>query len=447
MNGTANISGNISNGGSGSQLVGPMAEEDYLIILGAFDNANNTRNSSFIVVHIDTTSPNVTLLAPANNSNLSNTYTTFNFTSADNRAAQLYCNLTIDNAINVSGIIINSTLNYSQYVSGFNSGLHNWSVSCRDNASNTGTSHTFYFNVTPPDLIITTNNITFNESSFVEDKPFIVEANVWNIGEGAANNFTIGFYLGDPDNGGTQLGNSHLASLQPGENITVNTTVTLDIGDFSIFVQVDRSNLVSEEIETNNKANRTGNVGAYQIIYGNLSGDLVLSLNASKIFRWDFSNSTSGTVFAIDSDSQVVWSSLKALGINSTDENSTNDFYELDSGLLMGNLTDSINVTWTDHGIPLNRTNLTIFGKTVINVPLVNTTNTSVFSTGILWDSTDAPAAEYNGTQDVIFIAPINKAQPGRYGTYDFEMRIPARLRQYIQPDLDTSVTVYVELR
>ncbi|MBS3110332.1 hypothetical protein J4227_07425 [Candidatus Woesearchaeota archaeon] len=447
VNGTANISGNISNGGSGSQLVGPMAEEDYLIILGAFDNANNTRNSSFIVVHIDTTSPNVTLLAPANNSNLSNTYTTFNFTSADNRAAQLYCNLTIDNAINVSGIIINSTLNYSQYVSGFNSGLHNWSVSCRDNASNTGTSHTFYFNVTPPDLIITTNNITFNESSFVEDKPFIVEANVWNIGEGAANNFTIGFYLGDPDNGGTQLGNSHLASLQPGENITVNTTVTLDIGDFSIFVQVDRSNLVSEEIETNNKANRTGNVGAYQIIYGNLSGDLVLSLNASKIFRWDFSNSTSGTVFAIDSDSQVVWSSLKALGINSTDENSTNDFYELDSGLLMGNLTDSINVTWTDHGIPLNRTNLTIFGKTVINVPLVNTTNTSVFSTGILWDSTDAPAAEYNGTQDVIFIAPINKAQPGRYGTYDFEMRIPARLRQYIQPDLDTSVTVYVELR
>ena len=447
VNDTINLTGYVSNGAATGYLIGPLMELDYRIILEGKDDANNTRNSSFIIISIDYTVPNVTLLGPANNSNSSTNDIYFNFTSSDNRAQQLYCNITIDGITNLSGIILNNSLNASSYIQDIPSGYHNWSVNCRDNATNIGYSDTHYFNVTPPDMIITTGNISFNQTAFEENRPFLISANVFNIGDGEALNFKVGFYLNDPDSGGTQLGVNHTISLQPNENKTVNVTASLDIGDFTIFVQVDRDSQVVEESENNNKANKTGNIGSYQIVYGNLSGTLILSLNTSRIFTWDFSNATSGSLFAIDSDSQVSWSGLKAFGRNASNENSSNDFSELDTSLSMTNITDSINRTFTINGYGKNTSNMTIFNRNIIDVPIINTTNSSNFLTGILWDSLDASNGEYNGTQDIVFVSPINRNRLGKYGNYDFEMRVPSKLRQYKTPNADTSVTIYVELR
>ena len=52
------------------------------------------------------------------------------------------------------------------------------------------------------------------------------------------------------------------------------------------------------------------------------------------------------------------------------------------------------------------------------------------FQTGILWDTGDG-WHEYNGTQDIVFITEINQQQQGGYGVYDFEIKIPATLRDY----------------
>jgi len=46
------------------------------------------------------------------------------------------------------------------------------------------------------------------------------------------------------------------------------------------------------------------------------------------------------------------------------------------------------------------------FSRSVTNVPIINSTNTTAFQTGILWDTADG-GASYNGTQDVAFITKI----------------------------------------
>ena len=77
------------------------------------------------------------------------------------------------------------------------------------------------------------------------------------------------------------------------------------------------------------------------------------------------------------------------------------------------------------------------------NVPIVNSTNTSDFVTGILWDYSDGNS-EYNGTQDLILITRINENKTGEFGTYDYEIKIPAPLRSYVSGT--NTVTFYTEI-
>ena len=113
----------------------------------------------------------------------------------------------------------------------------------------------------------------------------------------------------------------------------------------------------------------------------------------------------------------------------------------------MTNVTDSLNRTFTFNSRPKEVTDLVIFAQTINTTPFVNSTNNSNFITGILWDKSDANTGEFNGSQDVIFFSSVNRVREGKYGLYDFEVKVPARLRQYIRPNNDNSVTFYVELR
>ena len=47
--------------------------------------------------------------------------------------------------------------------------------------------------------------------------------------------------------------------------------------------------------------------------------------------------------------------------------------------------------------------------------------------------------------EDVIFVAPINKNAEGTYGIYDYEIRVPAKLREYNSADSKAAV-FYVEI-
>ncbi|MCD4739915.1 hypothetical protein K8R43_01835, partial [archaeon] len=84
-----------------------------------------------------------------------------------------------------------------------------------------------------------------------------------------------------------------------------------------------------------------------------------------------------------------------------------------------------------------------VWGSLLTNVPVVDSTNNTNFTTGILWDSGDG-GAEYNGSQDLVFVTEINANATGAYGTYDYELRLPSGLKKLVSgSDL---VELYVEL-
>jgi len=119
-------------------------------------NVNNTETSWFEVLFIDAVAPSVTLNYPEEGFNLSFGNINFNWTAIDSFDVVLECNLTIDGAINVSGVVSanGSAINYS--IGGFAEGTHYWNVTCVDDANNTGVSETRTFNVdrTSPVIVI-----------------------------------------------------------------------------------------------------------------------------------------------------------------------------------------------------------------------------------------------------------------------------------------------------
>ena len=130
--------------------------------------------------------------------------------------------------------------------------------------------------------------------------------------------------------------------------------------------------------------------------------------------------------------------------VNTSDQFEFDDFAEIDTALGSTDFNDSVNDTWTRNGGLVNSRDIDVFSSTIQNVPVINSTNESSFVTGILWDTSDG-GAEYDGTQDLVFITIINESKAGQFGTYDYEIKIPATLRDYQAGT--ASVTFYTELK
>lgn len=440
------LAGYAANGTVAQRNPSAMPNGTHQIIIESWDNAYNRRNTTNLTIVIDTVLPNITLFNPLNSSNVTESLMEFSFNATDNLDSELLCNITLDSIANVSMLAAPSGENTSHTINGYALGYHNWSVTCMDNATNTFTSETYYFNYTPPDMEVSEMDLAFNTTEFEEGKNFTIFANITNIGRSRAENVVVEFFSGDPAYGGMLLHNYTL-NFSASQNRTVNMSLALGIGTTHIFVQADRQNAVLEISEYNNKANRSINISAYNIIFGNITGSLVLGSSENQtVFSWLAGNSTQGNIFAVDSDSGITWTNLSAIGVNTTYGNASNDFADIDAALNMTNLTDSINRTYTLNGMPKAVMDYVIYMTVINTTPIVNSTNTSYFVSGIFWDMSDANNGQYNGSQDIVFASQINRQKNGLYGLYDFEMRVPARLRQYRQPNYENTVTFYVEL-
>jgi hypothetical protein len=141
---------------------------------------------------------------------------------------------------------------------------------------------------------------------------------------------------------------------------------------------------------------------------------------------------------------------LQSIGKTKLNADSSSDFTEIDSLLNSTSYEDSIYATYTASGVAKYKLNILSFNKLIQEVPIINSTNNSNFLTGILWDYSD----DNNGSngefdladkEDLIFIAPVNKHSMGTYGNYDYEIRVPAKLRNYIPADSKTA-SFYVEI-
>jgi hypothetical protein len=452
VNNNPNVSGSIGNNTpTGTLLQNITPDGTFSIVLQANDNAWNYRNSSSVIIYVDTEKPNINLTAPAPGESFNSTSVQFNFTPTDNMAGYTMCNLTISNGMYEYNINSSNNTPQSFNKSGFVSGTFRWNVSCIDLAGNRNTSETRNFTIRAPDLVITSGNISFSNSTPEESTNITVYANIFNLGGIAAYNITVQFWKGDPDAGGTRInGNLTIATLNNTDNYTVNVTYNVSIGYNNVFVVVDpptaTNGTLMEENESNNKANNSFRVGLYQVYAGNASGLIDLekqSINIS-MYVWNVSSVTGSNIFVTDLEASIGFSNLQAIGINTTNGSTSNDFTDIDTKLGTTNYTDSINNTFTSAGAPKATRAFVIFTRQINNVPIINSTNTSSFVTGILWDASDGNT-EYNGTQDIVFNTEINESQSGIGGTYDFEIKVPALLRNY--NGAGPSLAFYYELK
>ncbi len=83
-----------------------------------------------------------------------------------------------------------------------------------------------------------------------------VSAEITNNGTQLAENFTVGFYQGDPSQDGTLIGSTFIESLAAGATSPVQTvewsTAGLTPGNYDIYVKADASEAITETDEVNN---------------------------------------------------------------------------------------------------------------------------------------------------------------------------------------------------
>jgi len=207
-----------------------------------------------------------------------------------------------------------------------------------------------------------------------------------------------------------------------------------------------RADVINESDELNNKANTNVSVEIYHYYYGNITAEILLSnSNNQTVIDYSDIEEIFGHIIATSSDAIFSFSDLVAIGRNTQGNAVNNDFSDIDTVLNTTDTPDSINKVWANGtNSPLHTTTYTIGSNTINNVPIVNSTNSPSFFTGILWDSADDTGnLQYDTTdqEDLIFISRINMSQTGAYGTYDYEIRIPAKLRGN-----DNKISFYVEL-
>lgn len=178
-----------------------------------------------------------------------------------------------------------------------------------------------------------------------------------------------------------------------------------------------------------------------------LLGPTDIDTNFAANTQYDWVSQANGNVLISDVDSIVSYTCLVALGRNTTGGIAANDFTELDTILGSTTFNDSVQVFWaTDASTPKQTISITAFNNLITDIPFINSTNSSNFITGILWDSSDDTNGEFDPIEqeDIVFIIPINDNQQGGYGIYDFEGKYPGLLREY--EGATDEVSHYVEL-
>jgi hypothetical protein len=452
LNNKVNITNSTINEGAENKFnVTNLLDNQYNWTVNCTDESGNTgTNLSEKVFYIDNLGPSIILNEPYDGQTFNQNDIYFNFTPTDQfgLSTNLSCNLTLDGVVNVSNISVISGQDNITTIENLSLGDHSWNVTCMDDLNNSNTSLTASFVINQPDLTLNTTDIVFNDSNPKEGENITISATVYNTGGIPASNVLVQFYNESPTKGGIQIdGNQTVPTIDTGGNVTVNVTWIPTLGTHEIWVVVDPDNTVSEKNESNNNASTNITISSWFTMYGNSTGDLFIQdISNQTVFSWLNISATGGNIFAVDLDNDIEWNSLKALGRNMSDSISMDDFEDVDNVLKSTNYSDSINITYTYNGNPRNTTTFYVFNNVIQNVSIANSTNNSNFVTGILWDTSDDADGEYSGTEDLVFVSEINPDSQGKYGIYDYEIRIPSELKKYKTADI-YSVVFYVELR
>lgn len=411
----------------------------------------NFEMSNYSFFYIDVTPPSIILEEPLNNTAMyvGNGNILFSWRPIDNLDDVISCDLSVDGQVRSSNLLTNNDTTDSKIVSGLLLGYHNWSVECEDTLLNNNFSAVYYFNLTNMEFYVNSSRILFNPTNPVESDLVNVTGVIENLISTLGEDVVIRFYDGDPLGSGVQIGSDMVRNISGNSNTTVYATLSAQLGLNEIFLVVDEDDVYVENDETNNQGNKTITVGSWQFVYGDIevTSNYTLSTDFGNINVWNADNYNSGSIFVADTEASISWADVLPLGRDTSEAISFDDFSDVDILLGMENFEDSISLLYTNGTHAKNESNFLLFNKLVNNVPIVESINSSNFITGILWDSSDDTNFEYDQAEkeDLIFVTKINKNTLGSYSIVDYEMRIPAKLREYDVLESNEAV-FYVEI-
>lgn len=305
------------------------------------------------------------------------------------------------------------------------------------------------------DTTITTRSVNISESA--ADLPPVINSNATspatpvesdevyiyaNVTDADSSILWVNFTVIAPNS--TKVLDNQNATSKSGDIWNSTSFVASAVGIWYWYINASDGNTITT-------SNGSFLISSWHIITGNLTGRLTLQDSNNKtLIHWNVTNATNSNIFIADSEGSVSFNDLLALSRNTSGSYMTNDFSELDTVISMSSSSDSVNSTFTLNGNPRATASFDIFGIAIDNVPILNSTNITDFVTGILWDSSDdiGNDEQYDSSdmEDVVFVTKSVSQKPGSYGTYDFEIRIPALLRQYIINN-NESVSIYAELK
>lgn len=307
------------------------------------------------------------------------------------------------------------------------SGTLSYRLWASDSAGNYRKSDKSSFNVTGTDL--EASNISFNSSDPVENTPLGIEVNVTNNGGG---DVETGVKLeAEKFNGSewvSQSKSSENITLDGQETVQTNFSFTPETGPYRFKTAVDPGDNVSESDETNNNLSELLDVPAYQLNYGDSNSFITLKTDDGGNSIKDWENSASeGTIFYADEEASYSIGDLKPL-------NESGDLEEASNTLGMSGYNDSISEVYDEDqdGLPDTTGCIVIAGDEVCEIPLVNSTNTSSFQTGVMYDAEDGEG--FDGSQDIVFLTQITREAQGKYGEYNYEASVPSRLSTQYDP-------------
>lgn len=217
-----------------------------------------------------------------------------------------------------------------------------------------------------------------------------------------------------------------LLNFSAAETLTEVFWWLASLGTHNVSFTIDARGNFTESNESNNERYQNYTVNAWETFYGNVRHEFLLGDAADKRLQSWNATQPRGNLYFSDIDSSYDPLQLRAL-------NGSDDLEQADAALGMTGFNDSIERLYDadGNGIPDATTTFTIFGLPVQNVPIIQSTSTDAFVTGILWDGGD-PGAEYDATQDLVFVTKVNASQVGAYGTYDYEVRLPSPLSRLV---------------
>lgn len=403
-------------------------------------------NEKNYTLTIDKNSPKI------NNISVNSSYT------CGNETIRVSCNVTDNFGINKT--IIQSSINgkFENYTTQKSGDIYysdievnrtgTWTFKCisEDFAGNTNSSN-MSFEAHPNESDLLVHEIFFSKTTAIENEPITINATILNNGCTGTNNFPTGFYENNITSE-NQIDNK-TTSLQALSNTTLSITWNAKIGPTNIFVYADSNNSITEYNESNNQKNKTININSWQDFYGNITAEkLISNYQFQNLTVWLNQSNLNGNVFIVDKESNIDWTSLEAIGKTSSGGESSNDFSEMDSVLGMSDYEDSLYNEFTVDGTPKKTKDFILYQRNITEVPVINTTK-DTFYTGILWDySDDSGNNEYDSDdkEDLVFVSELNQSKTGKYGTYDYEITMPAKLREYNQSE-SSEVYLYYDLK